>query len=71
LVAGLAVAQDRTDEQMKRTDERLARIEITLGNVTNNQGDVAEDFFFQSLIKDNHLGSIHFDNVSKKHGKAS
>ena len=78
LVAGLAVAQDRTDEQMKRTDEqiasliadgknlrdaqkmtneqmkrtdeRLARIGITLGTVTNNQGDVAEDFFFQSLI---------------------
>jgi len=93
LVAGLAVAQDRTDEQMKRTDEqiasliadgknlrdaqkmtnehmkrtdeRLARIGITLGNVTNNQGDVAEDFFFQSLIKDNHLGSIHFDDVVK------
>ncbi len=93
LVAGLAVAQDRTDEQMKRTDEqiasliadgknlrdaqkmtneqmkrtdeRLARIGITLGNVTNSQGDVAEDFFFQSLIKDNHLGSIHFDDVVK------
>ncbi len=65
LVASLAVAQDRTDEQMKRTDEKLERIGITLGNVTNNQGDVAEEFFFQSLIKDNHLGSIHFDDVVK------
>ena len=65
LVASLAVSQDRTDEQMKRTDEKLERLGITLGNVTNNQGDVAEEFFFQSLIKDNHLGSIHFDDVVK------
>ena len=55
----------RTDEQMKRTDEKLKRMGITLGNVTNNQGDVAEEFFFQSLIKDNRLGSIRFDDVVK------
>jgi len=76
LVASLAIAQKATDEQMKRTNEqikrndkmlteKLDRIGITLGNVTNNQGDVAEEFFFQSLIKDNHLGSIHFDDVVK------
>ena len=55
----------RTDEQMKRTDEKLERIGITLGNVTRNQGDVAEEFFLQSLLKDNHLGSIRFDDVVK------
>lgn len=55
----------RTDEQMKRTDEKLKRLGITLGSVTNNQGDVAEEFFFQSLIKDNRLGSIRFDDVVK------
>ena len=55
----------RTDEQMKRTDEKLERMGISLGNVTHNQGDVAEEFFFQSLIKDNHLGSIRFDDVVK------
>ncbi|NOS87899.1 MAG: hypothetical protein HOP34_05050 [Methylococcaceae bacterium] len=65
LVASLAVAQHKTDEQMKRTDEKLKRMGITLGNVTNNQGDVAEEFFFQSLIKDNRLGSIRFDDVVK------
>jgi len=65
LVASLAIAQKATDEQMKRTDEKLERIGINLGNVTNNQGDVAEEFFFQSLIKDNHLGSIRFDDVVK------
>jgi Holliday junction resolvase-like predicted endonuclease len=65
LVASLAISQDRTDEQMKRTDEKLERIGITLGNVTRNQGDVAEEFFLQSLLKDNHLGSVRFDDVVK------
>ncbi|MEY3882397.1 MAG: hypothetical protein RIQ94_3193 [Pseudomonadota bacterium] len=55
LVAGLAVAQKVTDEQMKRNDnmltENLNRMGITLGNVTNNQGDVAEEFFLKQLTK--------------------
>jgi len=55
----------RTDEQMKRTDEKLERMGITLGNVTNNQGDVAEEFFFNSLANDTHLGNIHFDDIEK------
>jgi hypothetical protein len=76
LVASLAVdskslheAQRVTDEQMKRNDkmltEKLDRMGITLGNVTNNQGDVAEEFFFNSLANDTHLGSIHFDDIEK------
>ena len=55
----------RTDEQLKRTDEKLEHIGISLGNISNNQGDVAEEFFFQSLIKDNRLGKIRFDDVVK------
>ena len=54
---------------MKRNDkmltEKLDRMGITLGNIVKNQGDVAEEFFFQSLIKDNHLGKIRFDDVVK------
>ena len=60
----------RTDEQLKRTDEKLERIGIRLGNISNNQGDVAEEFFFNSLAKDTHLGPIHFDEITmnmKKH----
>ena len=72
LVASLAVdsknlhaAQKATDEQMKRTDEKLEHIGIKLRSISQNQGDVAEAFFFQSLIKDCHLGKIHFDDVVK------
>ena len=100
LVAGLAVAQDRTDEQMKlnalaqkatdeqmklnalaqkATDEQIAGLAVAqqettrkldklgelYGNVGQNQGDVPEEFFLNSLLKDNHLGGIHFDDVVK------
>lgn len=54
----------RTDEQMKRTDEKLNSIGVQLGNMSKNQGDVAEEFFFNSLVKDNHLGEIHFDDIT-------
>jgi predicted AAA+ superfamily ATPase len=43
----------------------LERLGITLGNVTNNQGYVAEEFFLNSLLKHNHLGNIYFDDVAK------
>jgi hypothetical protein len=59
----------KTDEQMKRTDEKLERIGIHLGNISNNQGDVAEEFFYNSLAKDNHLGSIYFDDIAKNMAK--
>ena len=55
----------RTDEQIKRTDAKLERMGITLGNIGKNQGDVAEEFFLHSLLKDNRLGNIHFDDVVK------
>ena len=72
LVASLAVSQKQTDEQMKRTDEqmkrtdkKLERVGVRLGNISNNQGDVAEEFFYNSLIKNNQLGSITFDDITK------
>ncbi|MDP3055109.1 MAG: hypothetical protein U1D70_19380 [Methylobacter sp.] len=49
----------------KRLTEKLDRMGITLGNIGQNQGNVAEEFFFQSLIKDNRLSSICFDDVVK------
>jgi hypothetical protein len=66
----------RTDEQMKRsdeklekmfakTDEKLARMGITLGNISNNQGSVAEEFFYNSLAHTQTLAGIHYDFVDK------
>ena len=86
LVAGLAIAQAKTDAQIAKTDAQIAKTDAQLaktgakidklakmyGGVGNNQGDVAEAFFFNSITKDNHLGSIRFDdatrNMDKKRG---
>ncbi len=78
LVAGLAIKSDRldaqmqrTDEQMKRTDEKLERIGITLGNISNNQGSVAEEFFYNSLAHTQTLAGIHYDFVDKNMTRSS
>ena len=65
LFASLTVSQKETAEQMKRTDAKLDKVGVLLGNIGNNQGDVAEEFFYNSLTKDNHLGSIYFDDITK------
>ena len=76
LVASLAVSQKETASQIKglsvsqkETDRKLDKIAKMIGGVSNNQGDVAEDFFYNSLIKDNHLGSLSFDDITKNMAK--
>jgi hypothetical protein len=79
----LQEAQKKTDEQMTRTDEqilsllesqketdrKLQKVSDMLGGMGQNQGDVAEEFFFNSLVDDPHLGGIHFDDISKNESK--
>lgn len=52
----------KTGEQMKKTDEKLSRIGIQLAGISNNQGDVAEEYFINSL-KDTSLkiADMNFD----------
>jgi len=76
LVGSLAVAQRKTDDQIaslfvaqKETGNKLDKVSELLGNIGQNQGDVAEEFFFNSLAKDTHLGMIHFDDISKNEYK--
>jgi hypothetical protein len=58
---------------MKKTDAKLERIGIRVGNMSNNQGDVAEEFFYNSIKDRPALGGIKYDlsykNVTKKVGK--
>jgi hypothetical protein len=90
LVASLAVAQQKTDEQIlsllesqkdtdlkfketairsEEIDRKLEKVGDLLGSIGQNQGDVAEEFFFNSLVDDPHLGGIHFDDISKNESK--
>jgi predicted AAA+ superfamily ATPase len=64
-IASLFVAQKQTDEQMKHTDDRLDKLRELIGNMGRNQGDVTEEFFYNSLAEQPHLGSIHFDDIAK------
>ena len=58
-----------TDEQLRKTDEKLNRIGEMVNGIGKNQGFVAEEFFFNSLVDDPHLGSIHFDDIAKNEFK--
>jgi len=62
-----------TDKVMQETSRKLASIGKMIGGISKNQGDIAEEFFFHSLAKDNHLGAVKFDDISmnltKRRGK--
>jgi len=82
LVASLAVAQAETDKQLKETaeqmketdrqlketDRKLKSIGIQLGNMSKNQGDVAEEYFVNSLKDTLQLANMNFDMLLKNVG---
>ena len=55
----------RTDEQLKRTDEKLERIGVRMGNIADNNGMNAEEYFFNSLEAKPFLGGIKYDDVKR------
>ena len=77
----LEKSQQKTDEQMKKTDEQiketskgLKKLQKLVGNISNNQGDVAEEFFVNSISPTLKIGDIQYDelykNLHKKTKKA-
>jgi Holliday junction resolvase-like predicted endonuclease len=58
LVASLAIDQ-------KEATRKLNKLGKLVGNISNNQADIAEEFFFQSFLKNPSLGDIKFDAVSR------
>ena len=57
-----------TDDELKVAllqKKALTALKIFEDEMMPTDNDIAEEFFFQSLIKDNHLGSVHFDDVIK------
>jgi hypothetical protein len=51
----------KTDEQLKKTDEKINRIASLVGSISNNQGNVAEEYFINSLEEYLKVGTINFD----------
>jgi len=56
----------KTDEQLNKTDKKLDRIAKLVGAISNNQGDVAEEYFVNSLRNrlDDFLG-MSFDILQR------
>jgi Holliday junction resolvase-like predicted endonuclease len=79
ILGDLALAQIKTEEQLAKTDAQLAKTDAQLaktdakldklsemyGGVGNNQGRVAEEFFFNSLKRNPVLNGIQFDFIDK------
>jgi hypothetical protein len=64
-IANLLLAQQKTDKQLSKTDAKLDKLAKMYGGVANNQGAVAEEFYFNSLKHNPVLQGIHFDSVYK------
>ncbi len=55
----------KTDAQLAKTDAKLDRLAEMYGGVGNNQGSVAEEFYYNSLKGDPVLGGVRFDFIDK------
>ena len=64
LVASLAVAQAKTEAQMAKTDIKLNKLAELYGGVSENQGAVAEEFFYNSLNANPVIGGVKYDRVT-------
>ena len=74
-------SQKETDRQIQATDRQLQATELQLqktarkldsigemvGGISNNQGDVAEEFFISGFRQTMALGNLHFDRLLKNY----
>lgn len=58
-------AQSKTDQQMKETSEEIKKLSDYIGNIGRNQGDVAEEFFINSISQTLKVGGIQYDELNK------
>ena len=57
----LRASQAKTDAQIAKTDEKLKEASKLLGNIGNNPGAVAEEFFYNSLKDSQELAGVKYD----------
>jgi hypothetical protein len=53
---------EKSQEETNATVKKVAKL---VGNISNNQGDIAEEFFYNSLITKPMLNNITYDFVDK------
>jgi len=52
---------EKHSEMLEDLDKRLKKIGVLVGNISNNQGEVAEEFFVNSLKNVLKIGKLNFD----------
>lgn len=57
----MKILQKETSDQLKETGRKLDKVGELLGNISNNQGAVTEEFFINSLKDTLQIGDIKFD----------
>jgi hypothetical protein len=60
----LALAQAKTEKEVQETSRVVKEIGERMGSMGNNQGAVAEEFFYNSLKAKPELGGVSFDTVT-------
>ncbi len=48
---------------MKVNDDKLTRIGLRLGNIQQNNGDIAEEYFYKTVDRTMKLGDVSFDFI--------
>jgi hypothetical protein len=60
----LSAAQTATSIELKKLMATVASVDKQLGGMAKNQGDITEEFFYNSLNANPVLGNIKFDRVT-------
>ena len=55
----------RLEASQEKSDRRLDKLGKLVGNISNNQGDIAEEFFYNSLESKPSLAGINYDFIDK------
>ena len=58
-------SQESFEKSKKEFDGRIKKLSRLIGGIGNNQGDVAEEFFYNSLSHKPSLGGIDYDFIYK------
>ncbi len=65
----LKASQEKSDKKMIETQESLKRLGKMVGGISNNQGDIAEEFFWNSISHNPTLNGIKYDYADKNRHK--
>ena len=53
----------RLEASQEKSDRRLDKVAKLVGNISNNQGDIAEEFFYNSLKAKPSMAGINYDFI--------